>query len=323
MSNRVKVFLAFGIIGAVLLIAGFVMGSGPSALPALFSEANLPEGAVDISTVSIDDVHSVELNLNASSISIKTGENFDISGSGQFNSYVLDGVFHVGYDDTKRTANLFGMKLNAPSKWICGYGSYVLVIPQDTMLEQITINTSQCDITCDQLAAEKIDVNVKGGDLSIDKLAAFNAAVHVPNGTLTVNSSAIAEAGEITAGKSISVGTADTLSNTAMNNLSLSNSRGGITLYGILMGSSTLTANRSDIEACLGGSQDSYTLTSPGNNLAVASSSGDTDSKADTTPFALGSVTFDAKKGNANVSFMPVDLSADMKEIKKTGKNQK
>lgn len=320
MSNRVKIVIASGIIGAVLLIAGYVMGSGPSALPALFSETNLPEGAAEISAVAPTDVHSIELNLNASKISIKMGDNFDFSGSGEFNSYVLDGVFHVGYDDTKRTANVFGLKLNAPSKWICGYGSYVLVIPRDTMLEQIVINTSQCDVTCDSLAAVKLEGNIKGGDLSIDNLTSDNATLHVPNGLVTIGSSIITQAGEITAGKKVSIGNnnaegSDAINTTAMNNLSLSNSRGGITLYGTLMGGSTLTAKRGDIETYLTGSQDNYTLSSPGNNLTI-NSSGDADSE-NAIKAQLGSVTIDAKKGKSSVSFLPVDTKQIEKLMKK------
>lgn len=321
MSNRVKIVIASGIIGAVLLIAGYVMGSGPSALPALFSGTNLPEGVAEISAVAPSDVHSIELNLNASNISIKMGDNFDFSGSGEFNSYVLDGVFHVGFDDTKRTANILGLKLNAPSKWICGYGSYVLVIPRDMILEQIVINTNQCDITCDRLAATKLEGNIKGGNLSIDNLISDNATLHVPNGKVTIGSSIIAQAGEITAGKNISIGNSDTgdsgaISTTAINNLSLSNSRGGITLYGTLMGNSTVTSKRGDIEAYLTGSQDNYTLTSPGNNLTINSSS-DTNSE-NAIKTQIGSVTFDAKKGKSNASFLPVDA----KQIEKLINNK-
>ena len=46
MNNKIKIIIAIGIIGIVIMVAGFVMGSGPSSIPAIFSEATIPEGAV-------------------------------------------------------------------------------------------------------------------------------------------------------------------------------------------------------------------------------------------------------------------------------------
>ena len=89
MNNKIKIIIAIGIIGIVIMVAGFVMGSGPSSIPAIFSEATIPEGAVPIGDVQTTDVRSIELNLFASKISIKSGENFDLSGSGQYDGYVI------------------------------------------------------------------------------------------------------------------------------------------------------------------------------------------------------------------------------------------
>ena len=43
MNNKIKIIIAIGIIGIVIMVAGFVMGSGPSSIPAIFSEATIPE----------------------------------------------------------------------------------------------------------------------------------------------------------------------------------------------------------------------------------------------------------------------------------------
>ena len=51
MNNKIKIIIAIGIIGIVIMVAGFVMGSGPSSIPAIFSEATIPEGAVPIGDV--------------------------------------------------------------------------------------------------------------------------------------------------------------------------------------------------------------------------------------------------------------------------------
>ena len=96
MNNKIKIIIAIGIIGILVMVAGFVMGSGPSSIPAIFSDQNLPEGSAAISDVQTGDIRSIELNLFSSKISIKSGENFDLSGSGQFDGYVLNGILYAG-----------------------------------------------------------------------------------------------------------------------------------------------------------------------------------------------------------------------------------
>ncbi len=299
MNNKIKIIIAIGIIGILVMVAGFVMGSGPSSIPAIFSGQNIPEGAASINDVQAGDVRSIELNLFSSKISIKTGENFDLSGSGQFDGYVLNGILYAGATEAKRTANVLGMKFNVPSKWICGYGSYVLVIPPDANLDQITINTNRCDITCDALIASKVNINVKNGDLKVNTLTTDNAAISV-DGTLDVSSSKITMGGNISANNRMSIGTSGASKENAMNNTTLANKRGGITLYGKMTGSTTLQSNRGNIEACLYGSRANYTFPAAAPNLTIHDSAV-ANTKDDPEPY--GTVAVDASKGNASISF--------------------
>ena len=121
MNNKIKIIIAIGIIGIVIMVAGFVMGSGPSSIPAIFSEATIPEGAVPIGDVQTTDVRSIELNLFASKISIKSGENFDLSGSGQYDGYVLNGVLYAGATQFKRTANVSAFHPNGSAAMVAMY----------------------------------------------------------------------------------------------------------------------------------------------------------------------------------------------------------
>jgi len=304
MNNKIKIIIAIGIIGILIMVAGFVMGSGPSSIPAIFSDQNLPEGSAAISDVQTGDIRSIELNLFSSKISIKSGENFDLSGSGQFDGYVLNGILYAGATEAKRSANILGMKFNVPSKWICGYGSYVLVIPPDAKLDQITINTNHCDITCDSLIASKININVKHGDLKIDQLlSADNASVSV-DGTLDAASSQIAINGNISANKRLSIGTSGAAKDNTMNNTTISNKRGGITLYGKLTGNSSLQSNHGNIEAALYGTHANYTLPAANANLLIHESVASTAKETNEDDTKLyGTVAVDASKGNASISF--------------------
>lgn len=300
MNNKIKIIIALGIIGILIMVAGFVMGSGPSSIPAIFSEQNIPEGAASIKDVQTADIRSIELNFFASKISIKSGESFDLSGSGQFDSYVLNGILYAGATEAKRTANVLGIKFNVPSKWICGYGSYVLVIPPDAKLDQITINTNRCDINCDALIASKININMKNGDLTADKLTADNAAIDV-NGTLNIAASQIAMNGSVNADRRLTIGTSGAAKESTMNNVTITNRRGGITLYGKLTGSSSLQTNRGNIEAVLSGSRANYTLPAASVNLMIHDSAVATKENKDTE--AYGTVAVDTAKGNASISF--------------------
>ncbi len=300
MNNKIKIIIALGIIGILIMVAGFVMGSGPSSIPAIFSEQNIPDGAASVKDVQTADIRSIELNFFASKISIKSGESFDLSGSGQFDNYVLNGILYAGATDAKRSADIFGMKFNVPSKWICGYGSYVLVIPPDAKLDQITINTNHCDINCDSLMASKININVKNGDLTADKLIADNAAIDV-NGDLNIASSQIAMNGSLNADCRLNLGTSGAAKESTMNNVTITNKRGGISLYGKLTGSSSLQTKHGNIEATLSGSRANYTFPATSDNLLIHDSAVTTKENEDTDPY--GTVTIDSAKGNASVSF--------------------
>lgn len=302
MNNKIKIIIAVGIIGILIMVAGFVMGSGPSAIPAIFSGQNLPTGAANIKDVSSSDIRSIELNLFSSKISIKSGENFDLSGSGQFDGYVLNGVLYAGATEAKRTANVLGMKFSVPSKWICGYGSYVLVIPPDAKLDEITINTNHCDITCDSLIASKININVNHGDLKVNQLTADNAAISV-DGTLDAASSQIAMSGNISAKQRLTLGTAGAAKDNTMNNTTISNKRGGITLYAKLTGNASVQTSRGNLEAVLYGSHTNYTLPAATANLLIHDSSIQEDNTKDNSTELFGTVGVDVSKGNASISF--------------------
>ena len=300
MNNKIKIIIALGIIGILIMVAGFVMGSGPSSIPAIFSEQNIPDGAASVKDVQTADIRSIELNLFASKISIKSGASFDLPGSGQFDNYVLNGILYAGATDAKRSADIFGMKFNVPSKWICGYGSYVLVIPPDAKLDQITINTNHCDINCDSLMASKININVKNGDLTADKLIADNAAIDV-NGELNIASSQIAMNGSLNADCRLNLGTSGAAKKSTMNNVTITNKRGGISLYSKLTGSSSLQTKHGNIEATLSGNRTNYTFPATSDNLLIHDSAVTTKENENTDPY--GTVAIDSAKGNASVSF--------------------
>lgn len=163
----------------------------------------------------------------------------------------------------KRTANVFGLKFSVHPK-DRGYGSYVLVIPPNAKLDQITINTNRSDVTCDALVASQVNINIKNGDLSADKLTADTASINV-DGTTSIASSEITRNGNIASNNRLLVGTSGSAMDSTMINTTLSNKHGGITLYAKLMGSASLQTSRGNIEA--GSSPEPRRLYLPGSRL--------------------------------------------------------
>ena len=297
MNKQIKIIIAIGIIGILIMVAGYVMGSGPSSIPTIFSESNVPAGAASLKDVSTEEIHSIELNLFASKISIKSGENFDMSGSGEFDCYVENGTLHAGATENKRSTKILG--ISVPSKWICGYGSYVLVIPPNAKLDQITINTNHSNLTCDSLIASKININVKHGNLITDTLSADNASINV-GGRFTASKTKIERTGTITSKQNLYVGTSRSSKESVLNNTTLSNKRGGITLYGKLTGNGSLQSDAGNIETVLSGTASNYTIPS-NEHLTVHSSAIDSSDGKNQKQF--GTVSINASRGNASVSF--------------------
>lgn len=298
MDTKKKIIIAIGVIGLALVCGGAVMGGGPSSIPAMFSGTNPPEGILSTDQVKTADVHSIELNLVNSNITINSGKNFDLTGTGVYNSYIKDGVFYAGADNTKNTLNVFGLKISVPSKWVCGYGSYVLTIPPKASLDTIKINTFHCDIAADTLKASNLDINMKAGDITVNHAIADTLSVAVTGGKTTITNPQVSGSGNIKTSGSISIGD-EAAEGSSLCNVSLSSFRGDISLIGGIAGTSQIQTDFGDVTLTLPGSNTDYGLTAQEGELAVNPPVG-----ADAaTCEHIADITFICKHGNASVNF--------------------
>lgn len=297
MDSKKKVIIALGVIGLILTVGGVVMGATPYSLPTIFSETNLPEDIQNPEEVKKSTVHSIKLNLVNSHISVKLGDHFNLSGSGVFNSYVRDGVFYVGADDTKRSADIFGMKVSVPSKWVCGYGTYVLTLPSKSSLDNITINTFHCNVAADTLCASNLDINMTAGDLTINHAIAETLSITVKGGKTNITNPEITNTGNIESSGDITIGEANT-TDCSLNNVSLTSSWGDISVTGQVTGTSQMQSDRGDITAVLPGASTNYGLTAQEGELAVGPSSSEK-----TSPDHFADILFTCKRGNSSVNF--------------------
>lgn len=297
MNNKAKILIAVGILGLVLIGSGVVMGSGTSAIPAMFSDITYPEGSQQVTEVKKADIRALELNLFQSNLKIRIGESFELTGTGFTDSYVSNGTFYAGATEATHAATLFGMRVEVPSKWVCGYGSYVLTIPEKHSLEQITIHTNRCNITGDNLIAANVTVKMKSGNMDINTISADTLELSTTRGKINVQNTKINSSATVTATKNIQLNNFVDVDN-PLNNLTLTTSRGDITVTGRPTGSSTYTTKRGNITPVFFGSEQNYSLQANQGTLNVTPS---TVKNAGTDHY--GDVSFDCKRGSANVSF--------------------
>ena len=297
MDKKKKIIIVLGVIGLVLMCGGIFLGGNPYSIPAMFSETNPPEGIQNPEEVKKSAVHSIKLNLINSHISIKPGDHFSLTGTGTFNSYVKDGVFYAGADDTKHSADLFGMKVRVPSKWVCGYGSYILTLPSKSSLDNITINTFHCDIAADTLQASNLNINMTAGDLTINHASADTLSIDVKGGKTIITNPVITNAGNIQASGDITIGDPDA-SEVSLNNMSLDSSRGDLSVIGQVTGTTQLQTGFGDITVTLPGSSENYGLTAQEGELAISPA---TVSEASSEHF--GDIVFASKHRSSSVHF--------------------
>lgn len=296
LSDKKKVIIALAVIGLILICGGTVLGGSLNSVPTMFSETKLPDGAQTLDSVDKADIHAIEMNLVNSNITIQMGKEYTVSSTGLNASYVKDGTLYIGAAEATYAANIFGMKLKVPAKWVCGFGSYVLTIPKKAELDNIQITTTSSNITGDTLHTKNLDIAMKSGNLTIMDTAAdtLNISTH---GKVELHNIQIAQSGKISSWKDICIGDETSTENT-LTNLTADTTFGDIALFGKLSGSSSLQTNFGDITTTLPGSQDNYGLTAQKGDLSISSMAG-----AETTTEHIGDVSYLSKHGKSTVEF--------------------
>lgn len=295
-TTKVKIII-LAAIGLILFCIGTIMGGSLSSITSIFVGDKLEAGAIELADCPADSVKSLELNLFNSDITFKTGKIFDVSGTGNYDSYVKDGVLYAGSSSRKYSVKILGMKLSIPSRWICGYASYVITIPKKSRLDNININTSLCNITGDSLCADNIRITNRLGNFSIDALTADNVDIETKGGSIAISKTQISQSGALSAFRNLSVGT-NHAADSALQNITASSNWGNIQITGKMSGNSTLTSSHGDARLSLLGNSGNYLFDSPKDNLLVNTESGSSDSKKQ-----YGNIAFQCKRGKISADF--------------------
>ncbi len=269
--------IIIAIAGLILFCLGAIMGGSLSSIPTMFQTEQLPEGAQAVADVDISDIHGLELNLRSSDITFTTGKVFDVSGTGLINSYVKDGILHAGANEQKASTKVLGINLAVPTKWLCGYGSYVVTLPQDITLDSININTTNSTITGDTLNAATIQIDMHtflsthNGNFTMNNIVSNNIDCTINGGKITIPALQIAESANLSSTGKISLGNTASTGNT-INNLTAKSSMHSITANTMLAGTCDLQSKRGGIHLTLTGNPGCYTIMPEKGNLETGNS---------------------------------------------------
>lgn len=297
-SKSTKVIIIIlSVVGLILFCIGTIMGGSISSITGTFQGEELEDGAIPLADASPDQINEIELNLTRSDITFKTGRLFDVSGTGNYDSYVKDGVLYAGASSRKYYVSIFGQKLRIPSKLLCGFASYVVTIPTNAELESIVINTTFCNITGDSLKAKNITIDNHFGDTEITSLETSLLNAKQNFGTFTANHINVEDSSEIKAFGKISLGL-NSEENSVINNLTAKNTWGDITIHGRLQENNLLSTALGDIFTNLSGSPTNYTLESDKDNLTI-----DSGTESEESLDFSGTITYQCNRGKGKVSF--------------------
>ena len=138
------------LIGIACILAGIALG-GTLYSYELHTDENGVEYQSNTTTLSSSEaetIHGIDWNIRTSDVKIVNGEQYSISGSGRYLSYVEDGIWHI--KTAKRTARItfLNHSIEIPSFW--NHASRAnkklfqntITVPSGTNLETAIIHVS-------------------------------------------------------------------------------------------------------------------------------------------------------------------------------------
>lgn len=170
-NNTVKFSLVTLVVGIVITVIAVSLGGGLVK----FGKNNLK--AVEETYVGVE---SIEMNLDASDITVKVGNEFKINASNvsdkEFESYVENGKWYI---KEKSNFHFFGFNNIA--------SNVVVYIPESFNAENLVIKLGAGQFSADKLSASNTDVSVGAGSLRINDLKTENINVECGVGEIDID----------------------------------------------------------------------------------------------------------------------------------------
>lgn len=300
-------------IGIVLVIVGTIMGGriGDFSIHPIKSDSSVSHTLPDVSLNDTTDIQNLSLELSASSVTVRTGDSFSITGGNLSKNKIENGTWTVKTKSGFKVS-FFGFHINIPFpnnlfRLNEDNAEIVITIPEDAVLNSAKVKLSAGDIKIEKLHCSKeVTIDLSAGDVTVDSLIADKASLDLSAGDIDIKQYAIQDSVTVDCSMGdITLGTKAYALENFCNNLTADCSMGNIDVYGKLTGKSRLDSSMGDIDLKLVGSNINYTITSSDSSMG--------DIRYNAKDFINNSSTISTSDDNS--VYGSLDLSCTMGDI--------
>lgn len=230
----------------------------------------------DTTTLSLEEsktIRGIDWNIRTSDIKVVNGDNYSVTGSGRYRSYIKDGIWHIKTEKKVARITFLDHSIEIPNffndhNWEDKdeITKNTITIPVDTSLESANIHVTAGALTGENLYADHFTLKTDAGSCTLEQISAKKLSVKVGAGSSTLRKIQVSDsctakvgAGELILGsKKIPSGV------NSISNLRGKCAAGNMTVTGKLTGTSRLQCSIGDIDVLLDGYRHNYNLNSHG-----------------------------------------------------------
>lgn len=226
-------------------------------------------GATTLSDADASTITGLDFNFKAHSAKIVMGNQFEISGKGNYESYVKDGIWYIETKYPRAYVRFLSRKIEIPAFWN-GWdedeGEFTITLPADTHFTTADIKLAAGNLHGDALSSNKINFKVGAGELKFKEISAKELTTKVGAGEASFNEFSIEESCDIKVGAGeIYFGSEDNiLSENVIANLNGECAAGEIYIAGKLTGDADLDCSTGEIDLLLYGNRNDYSINTSG-----------------------------------------------------------
>lgn len=303
------ILLPIFLIGIILTVIGVAMGG------TLFSYSvdsdpgeGYQNGIVSLSAGEAADLHSIDWKLSTSQVKVISGDHFEISGDGVYQSYVKDGTWYI--KTKKRTARLFFLthSIEIPYFWNWHWNndsaSNTIMIPRDTAFQSADIRISAGELIGETLEADNLTLKVGAGEGEWQQIKAKHLTVDVGAGSSTINQLTVTDnceakcgAGELVLGKD------DYTRVNSIANLQGECAAGELDVCGKLTENNNLKCAMGEIDLTLAGTKTNYSISQNASMGEINIHDNDISNQSGNNTETFGNLSLKCSMGEIVVDF--------------------
>lgn len=299
-------------LGVILILIGLAFGGKIYSFSIGRNTTGAPKSVSHqlpaISLSDTRDIQSLDFDLSANSIQIKTGNEFSVQGGRLSENTVENGVWTIKsyYSDYFYNIEIFGLNLPIPKfrQSKKNYEKLTITLPQNIKLQEVSIEAAAAELNIDLLDCETFDLEVSAGDASVQSLFANTADISVSAGQLDVEQYQIAESADIECSVGdLTFGKKRYAKENVCNDLDVTCSLGDADIYGKLTGNNSIECSLGDTTLYLAGGQINYSIDHSSSSLGDVTYNSEHGSSSSSNE-VYGTLDVDCTMGNIDVYYL-------------------